>query len=78
MNMEKLSSRYQILHYRRELTQMNSLINLMDLGWPSARSHTFENIRDLRGAIIKMNVWKLISQGQVKIGELKEGFRYIY
>lgn len=45
----------------------------MDLGLPSARNHTFENIRDLGGDIIKMNVWKLISQGQVKIGELKEG-----
>lgn len=55
---------------------MNSpinLINLTDLGLPSARNHTFENIRDLGGDVIKMNVWKLVSQGQVKIGELKEG-----
>lgn len=66
--MEKLS----LGHYLRELSHMNSPINLTNLECfqPEVTLlRTSENSQE----IIKMNVWKLTSQGKVKISELREG-----
>lgn len=49
MNVEKLSSKHQILHYLRELTHMQNLLNVMEVGMISPRNHTLRTSENSQG-----------------------------